>query len=41
MKSITDDRSYNQIWVESESTRIRGLAKLLLIISQSPNDDSQ
>src|SRR6266436_4306477 len=32
MRSITDDRGYNQIWVESEATRIRGLRRALMIV---------
>jgi SAM-dependent methyltransferase len=32
MKNITDDRGYNQIWVENEGTRIRGFRRAQMVL---------
>ena len=34
MKNVTDDRGYNQIWVESEGTRIRGIRRAQMVLDR-------
>ena len=34
MKNVTDDRGYNQIWVESEGTRISGLRRAQMVLDR-------
>ncbi len=34
MKNVTDDRGYNQIWVESEATRIRGFRRAQMVLEK-------
>lgn len=41
MKSITDDRGYNQVWADSESTRVRAERRCDYIISQMRVDTSK